>query len=688
MYRTGDLGRWTLDGEICHAGRADCQLKVNGWRVESTEVESALITTGLVDRACVIKYVDEQLREFLVAYCCTIRRHEPLDRARLLVQLRSMLPPYMVPNVFVPIAVMPTTPNGKMDRQTLGIDFAEHAAEYFANAAPRQDSKNRVDLASLDPIEAEKVAFVLAAWSAVLATPKTNLALDEPWESYGGNSVGVIHLFQRLKKRVKTDLNEVIRARTIRDQAVLVCDKPSATVGGEGADSYQPFELIKDASIQLNSMLDQAEIQLHQVEDAYPASRLQSDLLLASSMDEGVFFSHHLVSFFPDITTSKIRNACQSLVQTFPSLRTKFVFDSDNGFIAIVAGAAHGVSEMQLSTLTVKDEDQLSSAITDAEKEKVLFDDNYQPRWHIYEVQSTRSSHLLLTIHHSHTDGWSFDVILEHLEALVYDEDRPSAPPISFGSFVKWCLPDGVDEERKIGYWRTSLEGCPEPVWPTKLSTLEDGEGAARIRGRRMWQGSLLQKAKQWRVTEATLVRLAFALVLWTRQKLTAAGTIDTRFATVISGRDAALKDIESVDGPCIATMPVRVTADKSERIVDACAREHTRFMDSMPHGHEGVSALQRAGISNVADVLLTLQQSRRKQQQPSRLKHEEKMLVDSGMTVEVLPREDQSGLDLCVQRDSGRIDETEEGTFVDDLCGILDAFACASDEATLESVL
>src|SRR5205807_3494561 len=53
LYRTGDLGRWRRSGRIELAGRADRQIKIRGYRVESGEVEAALRSQDDIAQAVV-----------------------------------------------------------------------------------------------------------------------------------------------------------------------------------------------------------------------------------------------------------------------------------------------------------------------------------------------------------------------------------------------------------------------------------------------------------------------------------------------------------------------------------------------------------------------------------------------------------------------------------------------------------
>jgi len=118
LYRSGDLARRRADGVIEFLGRIDGQVKIRGYRVEPGEVESALMAHPLVARAAVAARSTERGESRLVAYVVPAGG-SPLDRRGLRAHLRELLPAYMIPAVFVVLAEIPVTANGKTDRAAL-----------------------------------------------------------------------------------------------------------------------------------------------------------------------------------------------------------------------------------------------------------------------------------------------------------------------------------------------------------------------------------------------------------------------------------------------------------------------------------------------------------------------------------------------------------------------------------------
>ncbi|MFJ9382096.1 amino acid adenylation domain-containing protein, partial [Streptomyces sp. NPDC101455] len=116
MYRSGDRVRWLVDGRVQFLGRVDGQVKVRGFRVEPGEVEGVLVGHPLV-RAVVVSVWGEGVERRLVAY---VVPDDVGDGVPSVGELRGFvgarLPEYMVPSVFVELAELPLTANGKLDR--------------------------------------------------------------------------------------------------------------------------------------------------------------------------------------------------------------------------------------------------------------------------------------------------------------------------------------------------------------------------------------------------------------------------------------------------------------------------------------------------------------------------------------------------------------------------------------------
>src|SRR6185312_1291569 len=116
LYRTGDIVRWLPDGSLDILGRRDHQVKIRGFRIELGEIEATLVALPGVREAVVVVREEKGDRR-LVAYVAGETGEVSAEALRQ--SLRERLPDYMVPAVFVTLAALPLTVNGKVDRKAL-----------------------------------------------------------------------------------------------------------------------------------------------------------------------------------------------------------------------------------------------------------------------------------------------------------------------------------------------------------------------------------------------------------------------------------------------------------------------------------------------------------------------------------------------------------------------------------------
>lgn len=115
-YRSGDMARINMDGNIEFFGRLDNQVKLRGLRVELDEIERVLNTFPSVTRSIILVKSSAVEGDFLAAYFTASTK---VDKDALLTHMAKYLTPYMVPKVVMQIDKFPLTPNGKIDKKSL-----------------------------------------------------------------------------------------------------------------------------------------------------------------------------------------------------------------------------------------------------------------------------------------------------------------------------------------------------------------------------------------------------------------------------------------------------------------------------------------------------------------------------------------------------------------------------------------
>ncbi|KAL2914197.1 hypothetical protein HK105_206290 [Polyrhizophydium stewartii] len=230
MFRTGDLGRLLPDGNFEILGRMDDQVKLKGYRIELDEVAAAMMRHPRVSAAAAVVKDKTHLVGFVVP--------ADVDHDELRDVVAAALPAYMVPAVFVGLAVMPTNTNGKTDKKALAAMHVEIAVDAL-------------------PTDTERA--LAAVWSQVLGVQVADIGRATSFFELGGDSISAIKMVSALSAAgFQVNIAQLLNGATIQRIAAHI-DYGSRQPGFDAESNFQAayaddLDLVDDPSIAAGSL--------------------------------------------------------------------------------------------------------------------------------------------------------------------------------------------------------------------------------------------------------------------------------------------------------------------------------------------------------------------------------------------------------------------------------------------------
>jgi amino acid adenylation domain-containing protein len=207
MYKTGDLACRFPDGNIQFRGRADNQVKVNGFRIELEEIERALAEHPAICQAAVRAWDsgDADSNRQLTAYVVPGTVQGPQSH-ELREFLSCTLPEYMIPSAFVRLTALPLTSNRKLDRAALPPPSTENALDTICYQAP----ETAIEI---------QVAAILSQLLVI-----ERVGRNDNFFLLGGHSLLSAQLVVRLRERfgVRLTLRDLFETQTLTKLAERV----------------------------------------------------------------------------------------------------------------------------------------------------------------------------------------------------------------------------------------------------------------------------------------------------------------------------------------------------------------------------------------------------------------------------------------------------------------------------------
>ncbi len=449
MYRSGDLAKWTADGLLHFAGRADAQVKLRGFRIEPGEVEAVLAAHPDVAQAAVIVREDHPGDRRLTAYVtrATAAGRE-LDPRQVREFAADRLPGYMVPASVVALRVLPLTPNGKIDRAALPAPEADGLAPAAAGGDERSPQER----------------ILCSLFAQILGVDQVGAA--DSFFDLGGDSL----LATRLVSRVRSALGVEMSNR------MLFEDPTPASLAGRlselGAARPAVVPVPQRPGTLPMSSGQQRMWFLDRLSGPGGANNIQLCLRLRGRLD-----------------MPALRAAWGDVVVRHEALRTVYGEAHGAPYQRVLADVA---GETRLTTASAR-EDELAEAL--AAEAARGFDLESDLPWRVTLFGIGPAEHaLLVVLHHIAADGWSLDVLTRDLATAYAARTGGRAPdwaplPVQYADFTLWQR-GLLDDDRnplslfgsQLAYWTEALAGLPDEI---PLPTDRPRRPVASHRGRR-----------------------------------------------------------------------------------------------------------------------------------------------------------------------------------------------------------
>lgn len=432
FYRTGDMGRFNTDGMLVHLGRKDALVKLRGYRVELSEVETALMRLPAIERAVVDTVSRNDNEPRLVAYVVLRAGHSAAGGA-IRRALREMLPSYMVPTAVDILEQFPLSSHGKIDRQRLRQTFTL-----------RQEAKSQG--APLNKTEA-LLARIFAEVFELGDVGRT----DDFFDLGGDSLVGaVIAAKVNAALGIEIDLGAFIEHPMLADLAQVI----EETLHGTRDEASPLVPVPRDQPLPL-SLFQERIWTYSQTPDALASYTAIRIFRLCGAIDVDI-----------------LRDCMSYLATRHEILRT--TFETVNGRPVQIIHPPAPVELQIIDVVTAPDPESEIGRIVE-EQAAAAFDMSRLPLVEFTlvklggnEHRLIRKSLLILT------DGWSWNVYFSELQVLYEAKlrgDEPPLPetePLQYGDYAVWQRrvldPDGVVYRTAINWWKAVLKAPPPPI--------------------------------------------------------------------------------------------------------------------------------------------------------------------------------------------------------------------------------
>ncbi|KAI0880571.1 peptide synthetase [Annulohypoxylon maeteangense] len=578
LYKTGDLVRYDPDGTIIFVGRGDQQVKLRGQRIELAEIEYNMLDKlppGTRVAAEVIRPGGPAGEPTLVAFVAeraglvsesdsllgSLSSHVLDSLANMNKALSEHLPIYMIPAAYIPLQTMPLLVSAKTDRKCLrelGHSLSrKDIAKFTAAMVPRKEPST----------PAEKSLAQL--WSQILG-PEVEIGAHDNFFSLGGDSLRAMKLVAAARVQdIALTVADIFANPVLSDMALVA--RPGS---GESSVEIPPFSLLGEQWSEESARNECAafcDVDPSAIEDIYPCTPLQEGLMALSAKVSEAYVAQRVVELVDETAVQKLADAFKLASKDCAILRTRIVQVPGQGLMQVVVK-----DDFDCKTLSGQ---SLNDYLVQDRSDSVQLGKPLVRYGVVVNEISTGKSHFVLTMHHALYDGWCMPLIVDRVNRAY--NNLSTERPADFKHFIHYL--GDMDRKESESFWRERLDGANGEQFPTLPYS-----------GYQQQADSLLEHyvhtgKPNSGITIATIIRGAWGLLVSNYM-----ASNDVVFGETLTGRNAPIPGVEEIEGPMIATIPVRVAVNPEMTITEYLQDIHDQSVASIPHEHFGLQHIRR----------------------------------------------------------------------------------------------
>ncbi|PQE19777.1 nonribosomal siderophore peptide synthase protein [Rutstroemia sp. NJR-2017a BVV2] len=465
IYMTGDIVRQLHDGSFEFVGRRDDLVKINGMRVELSEISFALsdchpnveqVVTFFMARAdrpnkVLVTFLSAPSIERDNVNTHLITNTGAIDIASTAAgEARRTLPEHMIPSIFVVLNEIPVTASAKVDRKALSaayesLNLNAWESNFSLSESSEWTEEERLLLNHVTEFSGSNSEFLKR--SSRLAT----LGLD---------SIGAIRFTARLKTAgYKLSAADVLHSRTLGELCSLVATPPLRS------------PCLDDSQTLLNAfhnewypkVLDSSILGEKDTFVICPTLPLQENLLSETFRNYESYWSNHFFELDITVNLDRMSRAWLEVARQNEALRAGFlatasVADDKLGastFLQVIYEKPHlnwSRRPVTLENFATKAR-EASREIARQQQDKSFI----EPPWAVTILDHGDGRTMMLSIHHSIHDGNSLKMIKGDLQRAYWDDETQRLQRHQLREAAAILQFTKTSAQEDLAFWQSTL---------------------------------------------------------------------------------------------------------------------------------------------------------------------------------------------------------------------------------------